>query len=144
MAKKNGAPPSVMEIRRANLRMLIAQWGGPSSLAKKLKLSGPSYLSQLISDNRPFTEKTARKFEAALDLSLGWLDQERMANGKPAPVDDHLMTQAVLLMGTALEETGVSLPPVKFSNLVVMVYEEAVRTGSLNEDYVKRLIRLLR
>ena len=49
--------------RLKNLKLLVRQWGGPASLAKKLKLSGPSYLSQLLSGHRPITEKTARKFE---------------------------------------------------------------------------------
>lgn len=47
-------------IRKENLRLLLIQWGGPTNLAKKLKYSGPSYLSQLLSGNRPFSEKTAR------------------------------------------------------------------------------------
>jgi DNA-binding transcriptional regulator YdaS (Cro superfamily) len=64
MAKKR----DMQEVRRASLKVLIAQWGGPTSLAKKLGLSGPSYLSQLLSGLRPITEKCARKTEDALEL----------------------------------------------------------------------------
>lgn len=36
---------TTLETRRANLRVLVAQWGGPSSLATKLGYKGPSYNS---------------------------------------------------------------------------------------------------
>lgn len=133
-----------MDVRRANLRLLIAQWGGPSTLAKKLRLSGPSYLSQLVGGHRPVTEKTARQFESALDLPLGWLDDERHSNGKPARVDDDLVTRVVMLVGAALEDAKLTVKPAKFADLVAMAYEEAVRTGELGEQYVKRLVKLTR
>lgn len=138
MAKKL----DIMEVRRKNLANLIAQWGGPTTLAKKLRLAGPSYLSQLIGENRPITEKTARKYEAALGLPGGWLDDDRPNNAKPATVDDRLMTRALLLVGAALEEAKINLKPSKFADLVAMVYEEAVRAGELSEDFVKRLVNL--
>lgn len=128
--------------RRANLRLLIAQWDGPTPLAKKLGLSGPSYLSQLVSGHRPITEKTARQFEESLDLPLGWLDDERHASGKPVKVDDDLVTRVVMLVGAALEESKTAVKPAKFADLVAMAYEEAVRAGELSEQYVKRLIKL--
>ena len=37
----------VYEIRRANLRKLMADWGGPTILAAKLGHSNGSYLAQL-------------------------------------------------------------------------------------------------
>lgn len=66
----------VMEIRRKKLGMLIDQWGGPTKLANRLELSGPSYLSQLrqTESRKPFNEKTARKFEEKLNLPSGWFD----------------------------------------------------------------------
>jgi hypothetical protein len=36
------------------------------------------------------------------------------------------------------------VPPSKFANLVVMVREEAHRTGKVSESYIKRLINLLK
>lgn len=138
MAKKL----DILDIRRTNLRGLITQWGGPTTLARKLRLSGPSYLSQLIAGHRPITEKTARKFEETLGLPARWLDDSRPPSAKPATIDDRLVTRAVLLVGAALEEAKVSLKPSKFADLVSMAYDEAVRTGELNEDFVKRLINL--
>lgn len=143
MAKKT-QPLDIMAIRRANLRLLIAQWGGPSTLAKKLDLSGPSYLSQLIVGHRPITEKTARKYEADLGLPARWLDEERHTNGKPAKVDDQLVTRVVMLVGAVLQEAKLTVKPAKFADLVTMAYEEALRTGELDEGYVKRLINLTR
>lgn len=64
----------IMEVRRKRLGTLIKQWGGPTNLANKLGLSGPSYLSQLRSKNRPITEKVARGIEAKLQLPPGWFD----------------------------------------------------------------------
>jgi hypothetical protein len=55
----------VYRTRRTNLRALAAQWGGPTSLAKKLGHSNGSYLAQLIGPNpsREVSEKTAREIE---------------------------------------------------------------------------------
>lgn len=39
---------SVYDTRRTNLRSLIGQWGGPTSLSKKLGHSNGSYLAQLV------------------------------------------------------------------------------------------------
>jgi hypothetical protein len=44
---------NAMDTRRANLRKLIEQLGGPAALARLMKLSGPSYISQIVSGNRP-------------------------------------------------------------------------------------------
>jgi hypothetical protein len=140
MAKKR----DIQEVRRVNLKLLIAQWGGPTSLAKKLGFAGPSYLSQLISGLRPITEKCTHKTEMALELTPGWMDEEHEDNAKPAAVDDMLVTKVVKLLGVALEEAKLQLPPSKFANLVVMVYEESTRRGSTDENYIKQLIKLLR
>jgi len=50
----------ILSRRVQNLRVLVSQHGGTSSLAKKVQLSGPSYISQILSGVRPLTEKTAR------------------------------------------------------------------------------------
>lgn len=141
MAKKR----DMQEVRRAALKVLIAQWNGPTSLAKKLGLSGPSYLSQLLSGARPVTEKCARKFEAQLDLSQGWMDQEHDdTKAKPAPVDTHLVTAVIKMVGACLEEASMQVKPEKFSDLVAMAYEETLAHGGPSEAFIKRLIKLIR
>lgn len=135
---------SVMDVRRANLRVLIAQWGSASALAKKLKLSGPSYLSQMLGQGRPISEKSARKIEEALNLSRGWLDQEHDGKPKPAPVDSNLIVHVVTAVGSALDEAGVSLSNSRFADVVVLVYEEATRTGIVDEAFINRVIKIVR
>lgn len=140
MAKK----PDIQETRRKNLAVLTEQWGGPSGLAKKLKLSGPSYISQILGGHRPITEKTARKYEAELELPPGWLDEERSGRPKPAPVDDKLFRRVIAVTDAMLREEGVELSRVKFGDLIIMVYEEHQRTGAVDEDFIRRLIKLVR
>lgn len=134
----------VTDLRVLNLRTLSAQWGGPSSLAKKLKLSGPSYISQLIGGTRPITEKTARKFEQQLGLAAGWLDQDHDGGGKPAKLDDTLITKAITLVGVTVNETGVTVRPDQFSEIVSIVYGEAQRSGRLDEGLIRRIVHLLK
>lgn len=67
----------VYTARRANLKAQAMP--DAKSLAARLGFS-VSYLSQLIGETavqRPITEKTARKIEAALKLVPGWLDMVR-------------------------------------------------------------------
>lgn len=133
----------VATLRVANLRLLVEQWGGPTTLAKKLQLSGPSYLSQLVSDppNRPITEKTARSFEEKLDLPLGWMDQENAHEGRT--ISDTLISKVVMAVGAALEEAGTALSSRKFADLVSLVYDQAKRDGGPDESYIDRLVKLV-
>lgn len=66
----------IYEIRKANLRVLMEDAGGPNNLAKRLSLSNPSFLSHLAGPrpSRNITEKTARKIEQTMGLSENWLD----------------------------------------------------------------------
>lgn len=136
---------NVQQTRRTNLRLLVEQWGGASGLAKKLGYSGPSYISQLLGENRPVTEKTARSIETQLDLPVGWLDKapesERL---EPASVDVDMVTKSVLAVGQALEREGSTVPPTRFADLVAVTYEAAVRSGTVDQAWVDRLVRLTR
>lgn len=134
-----------IDSRRKNLKLLLHQWGGPSSLAKRLGQSGPSYLSQMANGHRPITEKTARKIEAAVDLPTGWLDQEHEGNhvAKPAVIDPNLVTQVITLLGALAEEERLSLGPAKFADAVAIVYEDAVSNGGqVNERLGRRVLKL--
>lgn len=136
----------VHDLRRKNLKALVQQWEGPTNLAKKLGYAGPSYVSQMVSGNRPITEKTARHMEAKAGLPAGWFDTAH-ANGptaRPASVDTRLISSVVSTVGSLLEEAGLHLHPNKFAELVAMVYEEAAKTGHVDEQYVQRLINFVR
>lgn len=135
---------NISNLRKMNLRALIAQWGGPTNLAKKLGHSGPSYLAQLVSENRPVTEKAARAIEQKLDMEIGWLDREHTGTITPVRVDQTLITKAVLAVGAALEEHGLQVKPAKFADLVALVYEEAAKTGDVGEALIQRIVRLLK
>lgn len=130
----------VQATRRANLRMVVDQWDGPTNLAKKLSLSGPSYLSQLTHGNRPFTEKTARGFEDKLGLPRGWFDEERDPFG--VRVDNGLLEQCVLAVAGAAEDIGVNVPAAVMADLVTLVYEQAEKTGAVDESLARRLVKL--
>ncbi|OZI58723.1 hypothetical protein [Bordetella genomosp. 1] len=71
----------VFETRRDNLRSLAQKSNGPAALARRLGITNTSYLSQLIGKQptRNISETTARKIEAELGLSAGWLDVPRVA-----------------------------------------------------------------
>lgn len=137
-------PRSLSDLRKVNLRSLIAQWGGPTNLGKKLGHKGPSYLAQLVSENRPITEKTARGIEGKLGLEPGWLDRENPGSPRPVHVDQSLVTKAVLAVGAALDEHGLQVKPAKFADLVALVYEEAAKTGVVEESFTQRIVRLLK
>ena len=62
---------SVYEIRRTNLRSLMTQWGGPTSLSRKLGHANGSYLAQLIGPHpsREISEKVARELKRITDMA---------------------------------------------------------------------------
>lgn len=133
-----------VETRRRNIRLLAAQWDGATGLARKLGLSGPSYISQLTRGTRPVTEKTARKLERQLDLPAGWLDRDHDAEEKEVPVDEGLMRRIVLTVGAVLEELNIHPAPVKFADLVDHIYEDAIRRKAIDEEFVVRAAKLIK
>lgn len=68
----------ITDIRRDNLRRLIADNDVPSAVATKLGYVNSSFMAQLAGPNpiRNVTEKTARSYEAKLGLPTGWFDTE--------------------------------------------------------------------
>lgn len=133
-----------MEQRVKNLRDLSREWGGPTSLAKKLKLSGASYICQLIAGHRPVTEKSARRFERELGLPSGWFDIDHDEGGNKSALDDSLVARAITLVATVASEKGVTVAPEKLADIVSLVYGEAQRSGRLDEQLVNRIISLLK
>lgn len=133
-----------MDTRRRNVRLLAAQWGGVTGLARKLQLSGPSYLSQLTGGQRPFTEKAARRIEAALDLPAGWMDEDHRLPARPLAVDESLVRKSISLVGAVADEMGVTLGMKALADVVELVYEDAVRRGQPDESFARRIITLSR
>lgn len=133
---------TVFDIRRGNLRKLMEQWGGPTSLAAKLGHSNGSYMAQLAGPNptREVSEKVAREIERKLDLPERWLDSPHRGTAKTP--DTTLLIDVVALVHDVLDAEGVKLKRDKFTELVNLVYENAADTGTVNSTYLRRLIQL--
>lgn len=146
----------VVDIRKVNLRALVAKYEGPSALSKKLGYSNGSYISQMIGPRpiRPLNEKTCRKIELKLGLPARWMDQDHQ--GKPAkggvreePATykvgsaERLDSELLRKVAQAIEDAGIPYAAGKFGDVVTMLYEEAVRTGGkIDEQYLVRVLRL--
>ena len=135
---------SVYETRRQNMRALIGQWGGPTSLSKKLGHSNGSYIAQLAGPrpSREVSEKVAREIEAKLGLPAAWLDRDHPAGGQQ--LNDETLAECVQAVATCLRDAGLRPDPEMYGTLVQLVYDRAKLTGSLDEPYIYKLIKLLR
>lgn len=135
---------SVFDIRRTNLRKLMEQWGGPTSLAAKLGHSNGSYMAQLAGPHpsRDVSEKVAREIERKLDLPSGYMDKtHRGPSGKP---DTETLIEVVALVRDLLDVNSVKCPKEKFTEMVNLVYERTQETGQQQSEYARRLIQLLK
>jgi len=135
---------SVYEIRRVNLRSLMTQWGGPTSLSRKLGHANGSYLAQLIGPHpsREISEKVAREVEGKLGLAIGWLDQEH-APGSTV-LDNAALSDCVRAVAAELRDAGLRPDPDRYANLVSLVYDNMRLQGRVDETYIKRLVNLIR
>ena len=135
---------SVYDQRRENLRKLITEWGGPTSMAKKLGHSNGSYVAQLGGPNpsREISEKVARDVEAKLGLPIGWLDQEHASNGRQ--LDQETLSACVRAVAAAIRDANLKPDPDAYANLVGLVYEHAKLTGRVDEPFIHKLLGLIR
>lgn len=135
--------PTDYENRRTNLRRLIEQWGGPSTLSAKLGYSNASFLVQMAGPNpiREVSEKTARRIEKKLDLHQGFLDS-RPEKVEAVDISIKLVTDVVRVVAQACQDAGLKLSPTKFADLVSLVYEDAAQHGKLRGDFLKSIIQL--
>ena len=134
---------NVYEVRRGNLRKLMATWGGPTTLAAKLKHANGSYLAQLAGPHpsRELSEKTARQIEHALGLPGGWLDHQ---HSDAQPLDDTVLAVCIRAVTAALDSGRVRPPPDRFADLVSLAYEHAQTTGAVDEAFILKLVRLMK
>lgn len=134
---------SVYETRRTNLRLLVKEWGGPTSLSKKLGHTNGSYLAQLIGPHptREISEKVAREIEGKLGLPLGWLDNNH--DGR-VPVDDNALAECVRATTTAVREAKAHPSPDTFGTLVGLVYDQYRLLGRVDETFILKLVKLIK
>lgn len=145
--KTNKDLDDVYEVRRENLRKLIAQWGGPKALGLKLGYKNASFLVQMAGPHpsREITEGTCRKIEQTLDLPAAWLDHAQEGNGNPVHVDHTLISRVIKAVVQTADDLVVTLGPDRLGDIVSLVYDDAeTRRGLVREDYVRRLVQLLR
>ena len=135
---------SVYETRRVNLRALVNQWGGPTSLSRKLGHSNGSYLAQLAGPrpSREISEKVAREIEGKLSLPVGWMDQDHPSGGQQ--LNDQALTEVVKAVATCLRDAGLRPAPETYGTLVQLAYDRAKLTGRIDEQYINKLIILAR
>lgn len=135
---------NVYEIRRVNLRALIGQWGGPTSMSRKLGHANGSYIAQIAGPNpsRDISEKTAREIEGKLGLPLGWMDQEHPASGQQ--LNDQALTDVVRAVATVLRDAGLRPDPETYGTLVQLAYDRAKLTGRIDEQFIQKLTTLAR
>ena len=135
---------SVFDIRRDNLRKLMEQWGGPTSLSQKLGHSNASYMAQLAGPRptREVSEKTARDVERKLGLSSGWMDKPH--KGLPGQPDTNTLIEVMALVQDVLDAEGVKANKSKLAELVALVYERQQETSAEERAYARRLVLLLK
>jgi len=138
------AMKSVYDTRRTNLRTLINQWGGPTSLSRKLGHSNGSYLAQIAGPrpSREISEKVAREIEHKLGLPIAWMDQDQPAGGQH--LNDQALTEVVKAVATVLRDAGLRPDPDTYGTLVQLAYDRAKLTGHIEESYIQKLTTLVR
>lgn len=137
----------MMERRRRNLALLKEQtrdeW---QTLAKRLATT-KSWLSQLSTGHRPFTERTARGFEKKLSLSPGFFDTEQISNSRPTSqnADKGLLPRVIAGIDSALKATGKAeiADSSQYGRLVEFVYEDSVERGMPSHEWLVRLLKLI-
>ena len=135
---------TIAEIRRKNLRKLVSDYEGMNKLASQIGLSKGAYISQMLMDPpvRPFTEKTARKWEEKLGLSVGWFDEQ---HDRDSPsIDTHLLAQVLEAVDSVMRKAKVVLSPAKIAELVAMQYADSVPTGRVELKRIKSIVDLLK
>lgn len=135
-----------MHLRRRNLLLLKEQtrdeW---QTLAKRLDTT-KSWLSQISTGHRPFSEKTARGFEKKLGLSLGWFDTEQEQPRPPSQTSDGVSLAGVIAgIDAAVKAVGKTAfrDDVKYGRLLELIYEDSLERGMPKEAWLTKLVRLL-
>lgn len=161
-AKRSTLPrhtPNGGNTKRENLRRLMDQRGA-NRLAKQLGYSNASFLSQMAGPNpiRGVTEKTARRFELAIDLPVGALDTPTSGDAPPARVANResavqpsqaasvdLTSDVIRLVGKLFDEEGIDVSGVRFSDVVALAIMDAVEHDSqARPEHVRSLVRLVK
>jgi hypothetical protein len=126
------------EIRRQQLRRLVNEHDGMNNLGRKLGFKKGAYISQLLTSppSRELSEKTARKWERALRLPVGWFD----APPAVQPINVNLLAQALADVLEAFEAAPMSPSPKQIAELVSRQYSVALRRGKADRVRIRKLL----
>lgn len=151
MPKTAVRPTQLAEVRRENLRRLIAERGGANALAKALGYTNASFISQMCGPKpmREVTEKTARSFEAKLGLASGTLDRASGSTASPvaalSPSEVPLTVDVIRLVGKVLEDEGMQLGPMRFADVVALALTDTVEHGGKpRPEMIRSVVKLLK
>ncbi len=139
-----------LENRRANLRALIGQHGGPKAFSELMGYKTPSFLVQMAGPNpsRPVTEDTARAVEAKLGLQDGAMDSPSGSPMRPLqslPQSGAPAVAIVQMLAAVWEEDKVDMPILKFAQIAGFAITEAAESDVLpTPGKLRRLIDLLK
>ena len=98
---------STKEVRRQNLQLILSSLGGHGAQKILSEKSGihHTYISNIRLGNREMGEEIARKIEATMGLTVGWMDQihstiadESAAYVKQATPDEVVMEARLLAL----------------------------------------------
>lgn len=85
-------------LRRRSLELLADRHGGRAALASRLGVTD-GHVAQMITGHLPLTDRSARKFEAVLELPDGWMDLDHDAiRAEVDPGDIERLVLALLRM----------------------------------------------
>jgi hypothetical protein len=129
-------------LRRRNLRRLVNHAGGATALARAMGYTGPSYVSQMLGGHRIVTEKTAAALEHAFTLPSGWMEREHELSVDPDG-DMGGPGMAAVALYHAMEKEGCHLSPAQFSEVAALIQRDAECRGSIDHNYIHRLIKLV-
>lgn len=147
---------TIDEVRRENLRRLFRQHGGASALSRKLGYNTPSFMTQCAGPNptRAVTSKNARRYEEALKLPHGWLDQPHTdedelqppkPSAPPAGVDAGVIADVIRLVGQVLQEEQIGLTPARFADVAALAVQDTLdHGGKMREPHIRGVVRLLK
>ncbi|MDP2262656.1 MAG: hypothetical protein Q8K24_05805 [Hydrogenophaga sp.] len=143
----------ISDVRRENLRRVIANNGGPVAVAKRIGHANASYLVQMAGPHptRKVSEKTARLVERSLDMPERSLDvaapiavvAPALPAAEPGALSAEEVGRLILMVGRVCEAESVALPTPKFADVVALAMAAAAAQGGQpREDHVKALVRL--
>jgi hypothetical protein len=164
----------ILTLRRTNLQALAEIHGGRSKLSEMLGYRQPSFLSQMLGSgwNRVVTEKSARNYELALKLPVGYLDKLIISDSTKEPlaqenraqtgtdsiaptlqvtIADVLATSVALIVKVTceinhiVETQNIDITGKQAMKLIRLTVEDAAEHGfQVRESYVKQLLEMIK